>query len=54
MTIDLDPRAFSVWSPPEHAFVVDPGTYEVRIASSSRNVHERLDLEVAGEAPEDR
>lgn len=56
VTIDLDPRGFTVWSPSEHAFVVDPGTYEVRIASSSRNVHQCLPLEVGleGQGPEDR
>ena len=50
--VRLDPRSFSVWSERERDFVVDSGTYEVRIASSSADVLERLTFEVPG--PESR
>ncbi len=50
--VRLDPRSFSVWSERVRDFVVDPGIYEVRIASSSADILERLTLEVSG--PESR
>lgn len=46
--VTLGPRAFSVWSPAEHAFVLDPGPCEIRVASSSAEVHARLEFEVSG------
>jgi len=36
--VELSPRAFAVWSPAEHRWVVPPGTYEVLAGDSSRSL----------------
>ncbi|GAA1914561.1 glycoside hydrolase family 3 N-terminal domain-containing protein [Nocardioides marmoribigeumensis] len=38
VTIHLPRRAFARWSPSRHAWVVTPGTYRVRVGTSSRHL----------------
>ncbi len=42
----IERRAFTVWDARQSAFVTDPGRYQIRVATSSSEVLERLDLEV--------
>jgi beta-glucosidase len=36
--IKLDPSSFAHWSTKEAAWVVEPGTYALRVGTSSRNL----------------
>jgi len=45
--VTLDPRAFQVWSTRQAVFVTDPGIYRVRVATSSSEILEELELEVS-------
>jgi beta-glucosidase len=36
---ELPDRAFAHWDPAHHQWVVEPGDYEVRVGSSSREIH---------------
>lgn len=42
----LDRRAFAVWDPEIHDWVVDPGAYEIRVGTSSVELPFRLGFEV--------
>jgi beta-glucosidase len=42
----LDTRVFQVWSTRQASFVTDPGIYKVRVATSSSEILEELELEV--------
>jgi beta-glucosidase len=44
----LDARAFSYWDTASHVWKVDPGNYDILIASSSRDIRLRRPLEVTG------
>ncbi|MFC6236444.1 glycoside hydrolase family 3 C-terminal domain-containing protein [Longivirga aurantiaca] len=46
----LDRRAFARWSPSRHDWVVDPGTYVLEVAASSRDVRGTLEVQVAGDS----
>jgi beta-glucosidase len=37
--LELDARAFSFWDGARHGWVLEPGEFEVRVGSSSRNIH---------------
>jgi beta-glucosidase len=50
ITLTLDRRAFAVWSPAHHDWVVEPGTYELRIGASSRDIRSRCEIELTGDA----
>jgi beta-glucosidase len=41
VTVTLEPRAFAYWSTERHGFHVDAGSYEIRVAASSRDVRLR-------------
>lgn len=45
----LPQRAFARWSPSRQGWVVDPGTYGVELAASSRDVRATLAVEIAGD-----
>jgi beta-glucosidase len=47
--IGLPRRAFARWSPSTHAWVVDPGTYGIEVAASSRDVRASFSVEVEGD-----
>ncbi len=51
--ITLTPRAFAAWDPRAHAWVVEPGDFEIIVASSSSNIRGRAMLRV-GTAEEAR
>ncbi len=42
----LDRSAFSYWSPDKHAWIADPGTFEIQIGSSSRDIRLHAPLEL--------
>ncbi len=46
----LDRRAFARWSPSRHDWVVDPGTYVLEVAASSRDVRATFEVQVSGDA----
>jgi beta-glucosidase len=48
VTLTLPRRAFAAWDPVAAAWVVEPGTFEVRVARSSRDVAATLAVEVTG------
>ncbi|HEY5183533.1 MAG TPA: glycoside hydrolase family 3 C-terminal domain-containing protein [Actinomycetes bacterium] len=57
VTLDLDRRAFAVWDRQQHGWTVEPGRFEIRVGSSSRDIRARAVLEVASagvELPPDR
>jgi beta-glucosidase len=49
--LTLDRRAFAVWDVARGSWAVEPGTYEVRVGSSSRDVRARARVELSSEAP---
>jgi beta-glucosidase len=49
--IALPPRAFAAWDPVRHGWVVEPGLFEVVVATSCRAIHERRTLTCLGDAP---
>ncbi len=49
--LTLDRRAFAVWDAAREGWGVEPGTYEVRVGSSSRDVRARARVELTSEAP---
>jgi beta-glucosidase len=49
LTIDLDQRAFSFWSPTHHRWVVEAGDFTIAVGSSSRDLP--LATRVSVEAP---
>lgn len=46
----LDRRAFARWSPTRQDWVVDPGTYVLEVAASSRDVRASLEVQIEGDA----
>jgi len=42
----LDRSDFSYWSPNKHAWTADPGTFEIQIGSSSRDIRLHAPLEL--------
>jgi beta-glucosidase len=42
VTIPLDDRAFAYWDVAAHAWQVEPGEFELRVGTSSRDIHHRL------------
>ena len=53
VTLGLDRRAFAVWDRHRPGWAVEPGRFEIRVGSSSRDIRARAVLEVtsAGAAP---
>jgi beta-glucosidase len=49
IAITVDRRAFAVWSPSHHDWVVEPGSYEIRVGASSRDIRSRCDIELVGD-----
>jgi beta-glucosidase len=43
-------RAFARWSPSLHNWVIDPGTYTLEVAASSRDVRATLEVQIVGDA----
>ncbi|MCS5719784.1 glycoside hydrolase family 3 C-terminal domain-containing protein [Herbiconiux sp. CPCC 205763] len=53
LSIRLDRRAFSFWSPTARGWVLEPGRFEIRVGRSSRDIHWRGTVELGGDgAPE--
>ncbi|GIU86398.1 MAG: beta-glucosidase [Acidimicrobiia bacterium] len=44
--LSLDERAFAFWHPDLRGWTVEPGTFEIRIGTSSRDVHHRFTIEL--------
>jgi beta-glucosidase len=42
--LTLDKSAFSYWDPATHAWTADPGTFEIQVGSSSRDIRLRAPL----------
>jgi len=42
----LDRAAFSYWSPEKKAWVADPGTFEIQVGASSRDIRLKAPLEL--------
>ena len=53
VTLDLDRRALAVWDRRQPGWAVEPGRFEIRVGSSSRDIRAHAVLEVAsgGAAP---
>lgn len=47
----LDDRAFAVWDVDRTSWVVESGSYELRVAASSRDIRSRVSVAVAGAEP---
>ena len=46
VSVHLDARAFSFWEPRVHAWVTEPGHFEILIGSSSAHIHATLGVSV--------
>lgn len=46
VSIALDERAFAAWDPSTRAWTVHPGTHEIRLGASSRDLRAVLPVEV--------
>ena len=46
VSVHLDARAFSFWEPRVHAWVTEPGQFEILIGSSSAHIHATLGVGV--------
>jgi beta-glucosidase len=44
VTVPLDSRAFAQWDTTEHTWLVTPGTYEILVGSSSRDIRGQFSL----------
>jgi beta-glucosidase len=42
VVLDLDDRAFAFWDVQSHAWTVEPGEFELRVGTSSRDIRHRL------------
>lgn len=49
ISIDLDERAFAYWSERFNDWHIEAGTYGIEVATSSRDIVERLDIELEGD-----
>jgi beta-glucosidase len=47
-TIELDRRSFAFWDVETHDWIVEPGEFEVRIGTSSRDIAHRVAVTVVG------
>lgn len=50
LTIELDTRAFATWNARQSHWRVYPGTYGIELAHSSRDIHERVSIDLDGDA----
>jgi beta-glucosidase len=48
VSLTLDPRAFAYWDSSQHAWVVAPGSYEILVGSSSRDIRLRAQVTLPG------
>ncbi|MBW2725267.1 MAG: glycoside hydrolase family 3 C-terminal domain-containing protein [Deltaproteobacteria bacterium] len=46
LSFELDPRALSFYDPGEPGWILEPGTFEIRVGASSRDIRARASLEV--------
>jgi len=46
LRFELDPRALSFYDPDDSTWVVEPGTFELRVGASSRDIRARASFEV--------
>jgi beta-glucosidase len=53
VTLLLDSRAFSWWHAPQQRWIVEGGTFEVRVGASSRDVRARAELDLPGNGSAD-
>jgi beta-glucosidase len=44
--LDLDERAFAFWDTERHRWTVEPGDFEIRVGSSSRDVRQRFTITI--------
>jgi beta-glucosidase len=51
VTVELGARSFAAWHPEEGDWQVEPGTFELRVARSSRDAHAVVPLEVTAPDP---
>ena len=49
VTFELDSRSFAYWSEPRNDWHVERGTYTIEIGSSSRDIAERVQVELPGD-----
>jgi beta-glucosidase len=45
VTLTLDRRAFAFWDERTHDWAVEPGTFELRVGASSRDIRHTLSVE---------
>lgn len=50
VSIPLNDRSFAVWSIAENNWVIEPGSYEIRIGASSRDIKLTAEIEKSGTA----
>ena len=49
VTLPLDRRAFAYWHPSLRSWVVEGGTFEIRVGASSRDIHLRAEVRLDGD-----
>ncbi len=49
VAITLDRRAFAVWEPASHRWVVEAGAFDVRVGASSRDIRATVRIELPGD-----
>jgi beta-glucosidase len=47
VTIPLDSRAFARWDTSNHTWVIDNGTYQILVGSSSRDIRQQAGIALA-------
>jgi beta-glucosidase len=47
--LTLDRRAFAVWDPASHGWVVEGGAFELRVGASSRDIRSTAGIELSGD-----
>jgi beta-glucosidase len=50
VTLELDRRAFSYWNIEKHDWIVEPGDFEVRVGTSSRDIRRHFTITLAEQA----